>query len=260
MNHIQSFIAKIFFALFFVVCFSDLSGQNYYMENILHLKNGSEIRGWIVEQVPGEYVKIELVGGSILVYRQDEIEKISSEPNRYSQVIRRINRNKNSIQYRNYGMYNFLTSGFTINDGRWGPNADFSFYYRAGYRFNQYLGVGLGGGIEEYETGILAPVFAEVSGDFLQKRNTPFYLVQAGYGFGVDNSWITDDFDGGLMYYIGTGVKRHTRSRFESTIGMGYKSNQLTESLIEWTATGEILRTVRNRTVRGMVFQVSLGF
>ena len=39
------------------------------------LKNGSEIRGIIIEQSPNEYIKIKS-GSNIFVYQIDEIQKL----------------------------------------------------------------------------------------------------------------------------------------------------------------------------------------
>ncbi len=53
------------------------SGEDY--DDVIYLNDGSIIRGIIVEEVPGEIYKIEIAGGSILVYEPDEIEKIVRE-------------------------------------------------------------------------------------------------------------------------------------------------------------------------------------
>ena len=50
------------------------------MEDVVHLKNGGLIRGIIIEQIPGESLKIQTRDGSVFVYTMDEIAKISKEP------------------------------------------------------------------------------------------------------------------------------------------------------------------------------------
>ncbi len=52
----------------------------YQMEDVVHLKNGSVIRGTIIEQIPGESLKIQTAGGSVFVYTMDEIAEIGREP------------------------------------------------------------------------------------------------------------------------------------------------------------------------------------
>lgn len=47
-------------------------------EEVVYLKNGSRIKGKVIETTP-ERVKIEIYDGSILIYGSDEIEKIAKE-------------------------------------------------------------------------------------------------------------------------------------------------------------------------------------
>ena len=50
------------------------------MEDVVHLKDGGLIRGTIIEQVPGESLKIKTRDGNVFVYTMDEIAKMSKEP------------------------------------------------------------------------------------------------------------------------------------------------------------------------------------
>jgi hypothetical protein len=47
--------------------------------DVVYLKNGSIIKGQIIEQIPSVSLKIETTGGSIFVYKMDEVEKITKE-------------------------------------------------------------------------------------------------------------------------------------------------------------------------------------
>ncbi len=49
------------------------------LQDVVYLKNGSIIRGIIIEQVPGKSLKIETHDGSVFVYNMDEIEKMTRE-------------------------------------------------------------------------------------------------------------------------------------------------------------------------------------
>ena len=57
-----------------------LAQQIQQMEDVVHLKNGGLIRGTIIEQIPGESLKIQTRAGNVFVYTMDEIAKISKEP------------------------------------------------------------------------------------------------------------------------------------------------------------------------------------
>jgi len=70
------------FNLLFLALFVSLiafSQQNNLVD-VVYLKNGSILRGIIVEQVPNEQIKLQTSDGSVFVYQTDEIEKIVREP------------------------------------------------------------------------------------------------------------------------------------------------------------------------------------
>ena len=56
---------------------SNLNAQE--LQEVVYLNNGSVIRGVIIEQVPGESLKIQTADGSVFVYKMDEVEKITKE-------------------------------------------------------------------------------------------------------------------------------------------------------------------------------------
>ena len=62
----------LLFALITTVSF----GQSNY-QDVVYLKNGSIIRGVIIEQVPNKSIKIETADRNVFVYLMDEIEKIT---------------------------------------------------------------------------------------------------------------------------------------------------------------------------------------
>ena len=49
------------------------------MQDVVYLKNGSIIRGIVIEQVPGKSLKIRTKDGSVFVYTMEEVEKITKE-------------------------------------------------------------------------------------------------------------------------------------------------------------------------------------
>ena len=70
----KKYLALLLFALITTLSF----GQSNY-QDVIYLKNGSIIRGVIIEQVPNKSIKIETADRSVFVYQIDEIEKIAKE-------------------------------------------------------------------------------------------------------------------------------------------------------------------------------------
>ena len=56
-------------------------GSNVFVDTIdvVHLKNGSIIRGMVIETIPNETIKIRTSDGSIFVCSFDDVEKITKE-------------------------------------------------------------------------------------------------------------------------------------------------------------------------------------
>jgi TM2 domain-containing membrane protein YozV len=68
-------LAAFFISIMPSICYS----QQEELQDIVYLKNGSIIRGDIVEQVPGQSIKIRTADGSVFVYQMGEVEKITKE-------------------------------------------------------------------------------------------------------------------------------------------------------------------------------------
>lgn len=70
----KKYLASLVFALITIATF----GQSNY-QDVLYLKNGSIIRGVIIEKIPTKSIKIETADGNVFVYQMDEIEGFTKE-------------------------------------------------------------------------------------------------------------------------------------------------------------------------------------
>ncbi|MDX2245320.1 MAG: hypothetical protein SF052_00985 [Bacteroidia bacterium] len=210
------------------------SAQRIDEEDVIYLKNGSIIRGQILEQVIGDYVKIELVGGTIFSYTTEEIEKITREPAKYSYIKLKYRNDFRPVIFREKGIYNILSFGLGFSEGRWGPEAVPTLQYRMGYRFHHLLNVGAGTGLDPYNRGLITPFFLDIHGELEKKRIAPHYFANVGYGVGSSSTWGTLVFDGGLMGHAGAGLKLSTRSRNEWYFTVGYKFQHSYQEFEDW--------------------------
>ena len=63
-----------------VSLFSSIAlAQNTNLQDVIYLQNGSVIRGTVIEQVPGELIKIETRDGNVFVYKMEEVSKMTRE-------------------------------------------------------------------------------------------------------------------------------------------------------------------------------------
>lgn len=58
---------------------NQMTSESNSFKDVVYLKNGSVVKGIIIEQIPNESLKIETGDGSIFVYKMNEVEKIGKE-------------------------------------------------------------------------------------------------------------------------------------------------------------------------------------
>jgi len=68
-------IMLLFLSVF--ICTDLVAQQNY--QDVVYLRNGSIIRGIIIEQIIGKSLKIQTAENNVFVYSLDEVEKITKE-------------------------------------------------------------------------------------------------------------------------------------------------------------------------------------
>ncbi|MEL7531214.1 MAG: hypothetical protein AAFN10_07910 [Bacteroidota bacterium] len=206
--------------------------QSPYVFDYLYLRDADStiIAGWILEQVPGEYVKIELPGGSIMVVEQARIDKITRERSPYQSIYRRSNAGQRAYSYRNKGFTNSFDIQFALPEGEWGnPTLNPMINYRLGYQWHRYIGTNVGAGLDFLQAGLVLPVFGELTGYLFDRPSTPFYSFRGGYGFGtIPLLWNVSNIEGGFMGQAMFGFMWHTRSRHQWQLGIGFKYQDLT--------------------------------
>lgn len=152
------------------------------MQEVVYLKNGSIIRGTIIEQVPDKSLKIQTNDGSIFAYEMAEVEKISKEQTTTSLQRKRSAavQNRNGVQR---GYRGFVELGYTVGTSDWDDTNRIEFATSHGYQFNPYFYAGLGIGVHYYhenaEVGI--PIFADLRTDILNNWITPYVDLKIGY-------------------------------------------------------------------------------
>ena len=257
-------IVKVFCFSFLFVSTSLFAQIDF--EDVLYLKDGSIIRGTIIEQIPTEYLKIELLGGSVLVYKMEDIEKIQREEIHFSvkdfQKGKIVNR---GAGYKNISEFGFLVGGAENSGYR---SAAFTMQTINGYQFNHWLFTGIGAGLDRYGEidHTYSPIFVSLSGEPFEKRTSPYYFLDVGYSFAwrrnENNTGI--EFDkaiGGPMTHVGFGLKVNTRSNVGYIISVGYKFHKSTYKFTEYNWwTGEPIRISENRTFNRISVKTGLTF
>ncbi|MEM7370595.1 MAG: hypothetical protein AAF587_18430 [Bacteroidota bacterium] len=231
MNIHQNLLILFLFAFLGTgLCFA----QQNKTEEVVYLKNGSIIRGKILEQNIGAYVRIQVLGGQIFTLAQADILEIKLEPALYTYTRVILKDEYRPIQYSDSGMYYQLVADIGFYQGKWGGQASSALSVKAGYSFHRLLKVGIGTGFHGYEGGTITPIMLDIQGNLAKQAGSPHFFANVGYGFAIGSRWTHDVFQGGPMGQIGAGFSFHTRTPFWWTLTMGYRIQKSYEEFQDW--------------------------
>ncbi len=165
----------ILMLVFFTYSFVGFTQQ--VMQDVVYLKNGSIIKGIIIEQVPNKSIKVQTADGSVFVYTFEEIEKMTKETN-------------NNVSNNNVSKpLNTKTSKYTgIIEGNYlfyvgsGGGSLYGFRYINALQTSKTFSIGLGTGINFGSGGsVEAPLFLDMRANFSKGNVTPFWMFNGGY-------------------------------------------------------------------------------
>ena len=204
---------KFFGFLAIYLTFFAMSAVAQNLQEVVYLKNGSIIKGVVIEQVPGVSLKIKTSDGSIFAYQMSDVEKITKE-----EITSRNNTarstSSNSISYPHYK--GFVDLGYTFGVGLGNGVDRIDLFTSHGVQLFPQLYVGAGAGLNyvycpgysEAGNGFVVPLFANVRTDILDSWITPFIDLKIGYSIVDANGFF-------LSPTIGCRIKRYN-------IGVGY--------------------------------------
>lgn len=214
------------------------------IQEVVYLKNGSIIRGTIVEQRPNESLTIKTSDGSVFICKIDEVEKIAKDvtadkvqestvddivevPQKEPQETADVTQQTSESEKKDYSNYGWGKSpryrGFfglsCVVDDEYDDNTSVSFYMSHGCQIIPYVYVGIGvGGIHwtRYDEWSV-PLFVNARGELhrLFKKNfSPYVDMKLGYSFGdVDGFYFSPSV--GCHFYFGHSTKG-------ISLGIGY--------------------------------------
>lgn len=185
---------KLLLLLTLLLSISTYVAAQSYTE-VVYLKNGSVIKGVIIEQVPNVSLKIKTSDGSLIICQMNDVEKITKEE-RYTRDYRKDVNNRKAARNTLKGYKGFVDVGYIADLSDY--NADkVEISTSHGYQFNNYFYVGGGVAVDFYTDAdlIAAPIFVDFRANFINKKITPFADIKTGYSVG--------DVEG---VYVATGV------------------------------------------------------
>lgn len=209
----KKYLALLLFALITTVSF----GQSNY-QDVVYLKNGSIIKGTIIEQVPNKSIKIETADRSVFAYQMDEIEKLTKE------VIQGKSGGSLSNSGLQSGYKGIVELGYQIGTGDYGMDR-LKLNIINGYQINPYFSLGFGTGLRYYfdAEAALIPVFADFRANFMNNKISPYLSLGVGYSFDP-----TNDFEGvGFLLNPTVGVSFKVSDKSAMNVGLGYEMQKM---------------------------------
>ena len=173
-------------------------------QDVVYLKNGSIIKGSVIEVIPNGSVKIQTQDGSLFVYDMKEVDRIVNEKKAQNEE-----QEDNSENYLKPGFRGFADLGIHGGFGDAEDNLLLMSSFTAGYQVNRFFFIGAGCAptltlydneyFNEFETGFLLPIYGAIRFDFVNAKVSPFLDTRVGYS-------VTDDCRG-LYTFIGVGCR-----------------------------------------------------
>lgn len=208
------------FALAFTLLNESAQAQRR-REDVLYLKNGSILRGKILE-MDADTIMIEIVGRNIFVFPRSEARGITQE--------------KRTIAYKESG-YMFvletgLLTGRTPRNNNFGPNqsiTSFTLHCVNGYELRPEFALGIGVGVDGYQNASVVPLYLRATGSVfkLTEQISPLYIVDVGYGFYSHIFNGSNGGNGGLMVNPALGLRIRLGSSSSFIMNAGYRIQKL---------------------------------
>lgn len=191
------------------------------VEDVVYLKNGSIIRGEIIELNDGEYLKIETAGRNIFVFNMDDVDNIRLE----------------EVPNEHY----FKSSGYMSRSGidimQSNNSSTPRFYTVHGKQFTPQFGAGFGIGITPYNDPLmLIPFYVDMNLRLVKANVSPFLALKTGYNFSYhdDESIIFNNHRGGLLFNPSFGMQFNLSNGFGWFINAGYNIDNSSYSFDQW--------------------------
>lgn len=199
-----------------------LLAQKKGWQDVVYLKNGSIIRGTLVEEAAKGTVAIETIGNNRFVFRADEVQRVARE------LIRK------TFQYPYATGYLHMSEVALSVGNRAGQNQsraiDFSAHTFNGYQFASYLATGMTLGVDGYDGVTLFPVGLGLRGDITKTRIRPFYSLDGGYSLDwLNNPRQPGNQQGGFFWSTGLGLKFQSKKSHAFLLGLAYRRQASSE-------------------------------
>lgn len=290
---------RFFLLIALLVLLSRQAKAQNNLEDVIYTKGGNIYRGLVIEQVPGESMKIRIEGGSVFTIAISDIQKLTKEekwnsaPATTFQTIPAkppvTEKQKLSARYRaRYDStfvphYKKKRTYFFLAEVR-GGIGNGGVRIVNGYKIGRFGFFGAGIGIDgasfgaanysyngnyyynSFSNGAYMPVYFRYAGDILRTRITPFYYTELGYAVNITNATPFSNGDGVKRYggpigTIGFGCKFNTyrRVNFNLNLNATWRTNFYSGNVYAYDSNGNYYTYYTNGSNGSLFGNFSFG-
>lgn len=207
----------LIFTAFFTITLTSFA----QVKDVVYLKNGSVIKGEILELKAGEFIKIKSIGDNIWVIDMEDVEKFNrlSDPkaDKKDSIILK-------MPYK--GFFFSAGPGLLIGQEENGPILPFySFLLEGGYTSKNKLALSLVSGIEAMDINYLA-VLGGVKYYLMTGKINPHIYFRGGTAFGLESPSVGDtdqETDPSIILNPGIGIQMNLNRNNSLVLSLGYR-------------------------------------
>ncbi len=237
-----------------------LTGIHAQSNDYIQLKDGSIIKGEIIEVITDQHIKIKTVEGNVLKYALSDVKKSK---------IKGVG-NVSSVKLKSKGYYNYTNIGLLMGRNNY-SNASVNFQMVNGFQFKNKYQIGIGTGINQFDGSPLLPVYLDARYLFRDTEVTPFVELLGGYSFNLGGE--TNYYPmyssyyapapvngGGITSGLQFGVRNYVKENFGFTISGGYLFQRTNRSYMDtwWNGAEYVYNEVLERKYHHR-FEIKLG-
>lgn len=174
---------KYAFLILCLLCLGTIKGQSEILKEVVFLKNGSMIKGTIIEWIPNETITIQTADKSIFVCKIADIEKVKREV-----LDIESGSNHQKIKSNHSPFESNIAFGYGKSSGKYGLEV-VCFNWVYGKNINRHHFVGAGTGIRHFDQIKMTMVPIIVDWRYRVNENdiSPYIRLSTGYSLNVSN-------------------------------------------------------------------------
>lgn len=219
---------------FSIVLLSNNLVAQITIQDVIYLKNGSYIRGSIVNSGSDTSVNIKLETGTVLSVSNAEIKEIKQETRPHDPKSNWDGRVKHSGFTTITELYIMFGSKHGADPAIDEPTKEFGYGLSVinGFTISPYIHLGAGIAFEKWSNLTFLPIFIDLRVNFMAQSVTPFFYTDVGYSPGWLRGYKGGSY-GGVIGGLGLGAKFFLQRHMAFSVSIGYRFQQFKEKGVQ---------------------------